>query len=194
MRSYYWTDDQERCYFPPGQVLVLCPTTRGGIAQGYSPGERGSVQRTPPWARLPGVGEPFEVPPGASRPTRRAKDEPGPRRTHPLWIPGYSWGITHGVLDWRWDWHVLDVAPGDLIHVRKYPSGRCWVKRGSVAYVGDLAGAVACMRSRWKGSPPPDWEDMLFPPPPPPPKPTEWVFDGNNGRMMRIEAIHEKYG
>jgi hypothetical protein len=157
--------------------------------------------------QFPAVGERFEAPGPelvAIGTNRAGANEPDDQLEHG--IHGYWWGCTGGeqvaAEFGRWalgDFLILEAAEPDVVHDKwRTTVGKCRVKRGVVAFVGDLPGAVDYMRERWpqENGPAPAWEDDpgLFPPPPPPPKPTEWVYDGNNGRLVRIETIRAKYG
>jgi hypothetical protein len=190
-----------------GRVLVLLAAPGTGWVQGL-----GDHAGWRPAFPLPSVGSAFEAPGGELVPWDGRGM--GPVAHFESGVVGYSWGVTNSEpaarpdFDrWRLDYHLygghwilLDVAARasdyELFPGRTIGRARC--KRGSVAYKGDLEGAVDFMRARWPGDAgaPPAWEDdpIVFPPPPPPPKPTEWVYDGNNGRLVRIETVRAKYG
>jgi hypothetical protein len=120
-----------------------------------------------------------------------------PPDQHEHGLHGYAWGLTNGeggaMSDFnRWRYGdgllVLDVAERDLVHDKRRTTGRCRVKRGTVRYLGDLAGAVAFMRERWpkRAGPAPAWEDdpMLFPPLRPEPPEPRWKLNRPGGWLV----------
>lgn len=143
---------------------------------------------------FPGVGEPFEAP----GPELVAIEDPygvnEPDDQHRYGIHGYAWGVTNDEPGaWgcfgRWyiesvgtpGWLVLDAPAEAVVYDKRRTSGRCRVKRGTVAYMGALRGALDYMRQRWPedAGPVPDWEGdpIIYPPAPPRAKPITWTHN-----------------
>jgi hypothetical protein len=162
------------------RVLVLRGSTAGWI-QGV-----GISDACRPAFQFPAVGERFEAPGPelvAIRTNRAGVNEPDDQHEHG--IHGYWWGCTGGeeTSFARWalgDFLILDAAERDVVHDKwRTTVGKVRVRRGVVAFMGTLPGAIDFMRARWpqENGPPPAWEDdpALFPPPPPVAKPITWV-------------------
>jgi hypothetical protein len=163
------------------RVLVLRGSTAGWIqGVGIGDGWRPAFQ-------FPAVGERFEAPGPelvAIRTNRAGANEPDDQQEHG--IHGYWWGCTGGEQAGafgRWrpgDFLILEAAERDVVHDKwRTTVGKVRVKRGVLAYMGSLEGAIDFMRERWPkdAGPPPDWhaDPIIFPPPPAPAKPVTWV-------------------
>jgi len=162
-------------------VLVLRGSTAGWIpGVGIGDGWRPAFQ-------FPAVGERFEAPGPELVAIREGPAGNEPADQHEHGIHGYWWGCTGGEQVaagfGRWalgDFLILEAAERDVVHDKwRTTVGKVRVKRGQVAYMGRLEGAVDFMRERWPkdAGPPPDWyaDPIIFPPPPAPAKPITWV-------------------
>ncbi len=162
-----------------GRVLVLRGSRRGWI---HGLGVCGAFGRA---FQFPAVGERFEAPGPELVAIREGPAGNEPADQHEHGIHAFWWGCTggEGPLTRHYvggDYLVLDAAERDVVHDKSRTTvGKVRVKRGRLAFMGTLEGAIDYMRARWPkdAGPPPAWEDdpYVFPPPPAPAKPILWT-------------------
>jgi hypothetical protein len=148
-----------------GRVLVLRGSRRGWIhGQGVCDAYGRAFQ-------FPAVGEHFEA---AIKTNNQGANEPDDQHEHG--IHAFWWGCTggEGPVTRRYvgeDYLILDAAERDVVHdKRRETVGKVRVKRGILAYMGNLRGGIEFLAEHWPSDagPPPPWQDdpTLFPPPP----------------------------
>ena len=143
-----------------GQVLVLRGSHKG---QTWGMGACDAFGRP---FQFPAVGECFEAPGPELQPIPRCPTTEQQGDLHEHGIHAFAWGeyvATEDVYRWRsGDWLVLAVAEADIVLDKGRVAGKCRVKRGVVAYIGELPSAIDFMRARWPADDPaPAWEQEL---------------------------------
>jgi hypothetical protein len=169
------------------------PAVSGDTSRGWIHG-RGVCDAFGRAFQFPPVGEHFEAPGPelvAIRVNAQGANEPDDQHEHGL--HGFWWGCSgeEGLVTQRYlgeDYLILAALECDVVHDKHRTTvGKCRVKRGVVAYMGSLEGAIEYMSERWPkdAGPVPDWraDPHLFPPratwigrhdPPPPPGKVYW--------------------
>ena len=162
--------------------------------------------------RFPAIGESFEwagpelvgIVDGRLLPNDLAESDGTVRHLHVEGIGGYAWGISSEpefadqCRNWRRqgmnDWLVLACDPKDVAYDKgRSGVGKCRVKRGVVAYLGDLAGALDCLRAHWPDEygKAPSWEESpLFPPP----DPTAEIVERHRVRDEQYDKVMAQRG